>query len=100
MGGTLQNCASQDPFEERGQIPDDRIEYPNLSGIVPRFDRPSPEQRTVTVITVAIPASAVDKEWLGRCGGRARCLVCGSSGWLLPDALIAHGHLNRQGFTP
>lgn len=44
----------------------------------------------VTVITVAVPASAVDKEWFGRCGGRVRCLVCGSSGWLLLDALIAH----------
>src|ERR1022692_2205700 len=53
-------------------------------------NRSSPEQRTVTVITVAIPASAVDKVWLGRCGGRARCLVSGSSGGLLPDALIAH----------
>jgi hypothetical protein len=54
-------------------------------------NRPFPEQGTVTVITVAIPASAVDMEWLGRCAAdRARCPVCGSSGWLLPDALIAH----------
>jgi hypothetical protein len=43
-------------------------------------DRPSPEHRTVTVITVAIPASAVNKNGLGRCGGRARCLVAVQAG--------------------
>ena len=39
-------------------------------------NRPSPQQRTVTAITVAIRASALNKEWLGRCGGRTSCLVC------------------------
>jgi hypothetical protein len=58
--------------------------------------RPSPQQRTVTVITVAIRASALNKEWLGRCGGRTSCLVCSSSLWLFPNALSAHDLLNRQ----
>ena len=50
---------------------------------------PPPEQRTVRMITVAVPASAVDKGSRGRCSGWAR-LVCGSGGCLLPDALIAN----------
>jgi len=54
---------------------------------------------TVRMITVAVAASAVDKgsrEW---CSSPA-CLVCGSSEGHLPDALIAHDHLNRQGSMP
>lgn len=61
-------------------------------------NRPSPEQRTVTAITVAASASAVNKEWLGRFSDRTSCLVCSSSLWLFQSARSAYDLLNWQEF--
>jgi hypothetical protein len=62
-------------------------------------NRPSPEQRTVTVITVAISASAVNRGWLGgAAAGRGAWSAVQATKFF--HALIAHDHLNREGFTP